>query len=237
MTGHFLFTLWPHKTGAFFFSDVLMTTIQSATEPGLLPKLHDPELLIFIRHGQTDWNAEGRMQGQRDIPLNRIGELQATGNGERLGAFFERENIDPATLDFVSSPLGRTRATMERLRQAMGLEVAAYRLEDQLKEITLGDWEGFTLEDLADDEQDKLLQRKSDKWGFVPPKGESYRMLADRIGVWLKTVDRPSVVVSHGGVYRVLRGLLEGLDTVSVPRLDVPQDKVFVWRNSRFEEV
>ncbi|MES0880047.1 histidine phosphatase family protein [Roseibium sp. SCP14] len=214
-----------------------MSTIQSAREPGLLPKLHDPELLIFIRHGQTDWNAEGRMQGQRDIPLNRTGEGQATGNGERLRAFFEIENIDPASLDFVSSPLDRTRATMELLRQAMGLEAATYRLEDQLKEITFGDWEGFTLEDLADEEQDRLLHRKADKWGFVPPNGESYRMLADRIGAWLKTVDKPSVVVSHGGVYRVMRGLLEGLDTVTVPKLDVPQDKVFVWRNSRFEEV
>ena len=60
---------------------------------------------------------------------------------------------------------------------------------------------------------------------------------AERIGRWLVTVDRPSVVVSHGGVFRVLRGLLEGLDTVSVPKLDVPQDKVFVWRKGAFEIV
>ncbi|MCV0427723.1 MAG: histidine phosphatase family protein [Roseibium sp.] len=214
-----------------------MTSFQPAKEPGVLPKLHDPELLIFIRHGQTDWNAEGRMQGQRDIPLNQVGEGQAVGNGERLKAFLDAQNIDPAELEFVSSPLGRTRATMELMRHAMGLEKASYRLEDQLKEITFGDWEGFTLEDLADEEQDRILQRRADKWGFVPPNGESYKMLAERIGTWLKTVNRPSVIVSHGGVYRVMRGLLEGLDTVSVPRLDVPQDKVFVWRGSRFLEV
>jgi broad specificity phosphatase PhoE len=211
-----------------------MSILQTAAEPALLPKLADPELLIFIRHGQTDWNFEGRMQGQKDIPLNRTGRDQASGNGARLKAFLDREGIDPEPLDFVASPLGRTRATMELLRGAMGLEPAEYRLEDQLKEITFGAWEGFTLEELADEEQDRILQRRADKWGFVPPGGESYEMLAERIGAWLKTVDRPAVVVSHGGVFRVLRGLLEGRDRVSVPKLDVPQDKVFVWRNGRF---
>ncbi|MEP3429196.1 MAG: histidine phosphatase family protein [Roseibium sp.] len=198
-----------------------------------LPKLHDPDLLIFIRHGQTDWNAEGRMQGQKDIPLNSIGEGQATGNGSRLKQFLDDEKIDPASLDFVSSPLSRTRMTMERLRAAMELDPNAYRQQDILREITFGDWEGFTLEELADEEQDLVLKRRADKWRFVPPMGESYEMLAGRIGSWLKTVDRPSVVVSHGGVFRVLRGMLEGLETVKIPKLDVPQDQVYVWRNSK----
>jgi len=211
-----------------------MSILQTAPDPALLPKLADPEFLVFVRHGETDWNFEGRMQGQKDIPLNRKGETQASGNGSRLKAYLDREGIDPQTLDFVASPLGRTRATMELLRGAMGLETGDYRLEDELKEITFGAWEGFTLEELADGEQDRILQRRADKWGFVPPGGESYEMLAERIGLWLKSVDRPSVVVSHGGVFRVLRGLLEGRDRVSVPRLDVPQDKVFVWRNGQF---
>ncbi|TYC67554.1 histidine phosphatase family protein [Stappia sp. BW2] len=214
-----------------------MTSVLSALKSGLLPKLHDPEFLVFVRHGQTDWNFEGRMQGQKDIPLNETGRAQASGNGERLKAFLERETIDPAGLNFVASPLYRTRSTMELLRQSMGLPVEAYRLEDQLKEITFGDWEGFTLEELADEEQDLILQRRADKWGFVPPGGESYKMLTERIARWLVTVDRPSVVVSHGGVFRVMRGLLEGLDTDVVPKLDVPQDKVFVWRNGTFEAV
>lgn len=214
-----------------------MTKVIAAPQHGLMPKLHDPELLIFVRHGQTDWNFEGRMQGQKDIPLNATGRLQATGNGERLKTYLEREGIDPATLDFVSSPMTRTRSTMELVRTSMELEVSAYRLEEQLKEITFGTWEGFTLEELADEQQDLILQRRADKWGFVPPGGESYEMLADRIGIWLKTVDRPSVVVSHGGVFRVLRGHLEGREKALVPKLDVPQDKVFVWRKGSFEVV
>ncbi|WP_299811299.1 histidine phosphatase family protein [uncultured Roseibium sp.] len=214
-----------------------MTILQSAPDTGLLPRLHDPELLIFIRHGQTDWNAEGRMQGQRDIPLNATGKAQATGNGERLKAFLEAENIPLDMLDFVASPLGRTRMTMELLRSALGADPATYRLDDQLKEITFGDWEGHTLEELADVEPELIVQRRADKWGFVPPGGESYEMLTGRIGPWLRSVDRPSVVVSHGGVFRVVRGLLEGLEKTATPKLDVPQDKVFVWRDGRFEVV
>lgn len=214
-----------------------MTTVHPKPDTGLMQKLHVPAMLIFIRHGETDWNFEGRMQGQRDIPLNVTGESQATGNGARLKDYMQREGLDPDALDFVASPLVRTRATMERLRRAMGLDPATYRTEDQLKEITFGAWEGFTLEELAEEEQDLILQRRANKWGFVPPGGESYEMLADRIGLWLQSVKRPSVVVSHGGVFRVLRGHLEGREKAAVPKLDVPQDKVFVWHNGQFEVV
>jgi len=214
-----------------------MTTTQPAPRPAGQPKAPDPDLLIFVRHGQTDWNAEGRMQGQRDIPLNSVGEGQAVGNGDRLKAFFEQEAFDPAVFDFVSSPLTRTRATMELIRNAMALDPAAYRLESQLREITFGAWEGFTLEEVAEENAELVSKRRADKWGFLYPQGESYERLSVRVDTWLKTVDRPTVVVSHGGVFRVLRGLLEGLETAAVPNLAVPQDKVFVWRMSRFEEI
>lgn len=214
-----------------------MTPLQPAPDIPSKPGAPDPDLLIFIRHGQTDWNAEGRMQGQRDIPLNSVGEGQASGNGERLKAFFDREGFDPESFDFVSSPLTRTRKTMELLRKTMKLDPAAYRLDGQLKEITFGAWEGFTLEELAEVHAELVHQRRADKWGFLYPQGESYERLSARIGGWLQTVERPTVVVSHGGVFRVLRGLLEQLETENIPKLSVPQDRVFVWRNRRFEEV
>lgn len=203
----------------------------------VLPRQYHPELLIFIRHGQTDWNAEGRMQGQRDIPLNATGQMQARQNGQHLKVYLEREQIDPAGLDFVASPLGRTRMTMELARREMGLPPSGYRIEDCLLELTFGSWEGSTLQELAGENPELVAKRKADKWDFVPPGGESYRMLTERIGDWLQTVSRPSVVVAHGGVFRALRGLLEGLEVHAVPTLNVPQDVVFVWRNNRFEEL
>jgi broad specificity phosphatase PhoE len=71
-------------------------------------------LIYVIRHGQTDWNAERRLQGQKDIPLNAIGREQARQNGIDLAEILKIEAIP---FDFVASPLGRTRATMEIMRR------------------------------------------------------------------------------------------------------------------------
>ncbi len=100
--------------------------------------------LVFVRHGETDWNVEGRLQGQRDIPLNARGRGQAKRNGETI-----RELIpEAATFDFISSPLSRTRETMEILRAAMGLDPAAYEVDSRLLEITFCDLDGFTSRDI-----------------------------------------------------------------------------------------
>ncbi|MGH6644424.1 MAG: histidine phosphatase family protein, partial [Bradyrhizobium sp.] len=96
--------------------------------------------IVFIRHGETDWNAEGRFQGQQDIPLNTRGRGQARRNGLIL----KERMPEAAAFDFVASPLERTRQTMEIVRAAMGLDPAAYRIDPILKEITFGEWEGHT---------------------------------------------------------------------------------------------
>jgi broad specificity phosphatase PhoE len=138
---------------------------------------------------------------------------------------------DIASFDFVASPLHRTRETMELARAAMGLDPSAYRLDARLMELTFGDWEGFTIEDLRAVEPALVEARETDKWGFVPPGGESYRMLSARIAGWLNTVVRPTVVVSHGGVGRVLIGLLTGIPPDDVVGLDFHQDRFLLWQD------
>src|ERR1044071_2779885 len=109
-----------------------------------------PEIptLVFFRHGETDWNVEGRLQGQRDIPLNALGRKQATHCGEILRDLFVRERIDVTTLDFICSPLGRARDTMELARASLGLPPKDYRIDERLTEVTFGEWEGYTLAEL-----------------------------------------------------------------------------------------
>ena len=79
-------------------------------------------LLYYIRHGETDWNVEARLQGGRDIPLNANGRAQATHSGEVLRELLAHDALDPASLDYIASPLGRTRETMERVRTALALD-------------------------------------------------------------------------------------------------------------------
>lgn len=196
-----------------------------------LTRIHDPRFLIFIRHGQTDWNREGRMQGQKDIPLNPVGQEQASGNGLRLATYLAEAGLTAEMFDFVASPLGRTRETMERVRTGMGLDPAAYRTDDRLKELTFGAWEGITLEELKVQDPQRVAERSRDKYGFVPPEGESYAMLRERVAGWLTEVHEPTICVAHGGVMRVLRGMLEELSPRHTAKLDVPQDRVFVWKD------
>jgi probable phosphoglycerate mutase len=187
--------------------------------------------LVFVRHGETDWNVEGRLQGQRDVPLNANGRSQARRNGEII----RRQIPEALGFDFIASPLSRTRETMEILRAAMGLEPKGYAIDPRLLEITFGELEGLTYRDIETREPGWSEARHADKWNYLPPGGESYHMLSVRIIGWLQTVTAPAVVVAHGGVGRVLRAHLLGLDKLASVSEDFPQDRVFLWRDGKGE--
>ena len=186
-------------------------------------------VLVFIRHGETDWNREGRLQGQRDIPLNDTGRAQARRNGTAIKA----DMPEAASFDFIASPLSRSRETMEIVRAAMGLPPEHYATDDRLKELTFGRWEGFTGDDLRAVSAELIAAREKDKWGFLPPGGESYRILSERVAGWLAGIVRPTFVVAHGGVGRVLRRMILGLDPIEAVSLFFPQDQVLVFRDGR----
>jgi probable phosphoglycerate mutase len=184
--------------------------------------------LYFVRHGETDWNAAQRYQGRRDIPLNAKGREQALRNGRALA---EVLGARAAGLDFVSSPLLRAFETMQIARSALGLPRDAFRTDERLSEVHYGHWEGHYWADLPQTDPAGFAARKADTWGWQPTGGESYRMLSERVAGWLADVERDIVVASHGGVSRVLRGLVMGLEQPRIPVLEVPQDKVLVIRD------
>src|SRR4029450_1149760 len=105
-------------------------------------------VIYYIRHGETSWNAEGRLQGVQDIPLNDLGRRQATHAGNVLGDLLARDDHDTSALPFVASPLLRARATMELVRGALRLPPDQYALDDRLREIGYGVWEGSTLAEM-----------------------------------------------------------------------------------------
>lgn len=178
----------------------------------------------MIRHGQTAWNAESRLQGQKDIPLNDTGRAQAAGNGRTLKGILGDKVAD---FDFVSSPLGRTRETMEILRRAMDLDPLAYRTDPRLVEVSFGDWEGFTLPELEESTPERVEERARAKWNFIPPgeAAESYEILSWRIGSWLADVTQPTVCVSHGGVFRAAFRL-NGMNEEEAANTPIHQDRV-----------
>jgi probable phosphoglycerate mutase len=181
-------------------------------------------LLYVIRHGQTDWNAERRLQGQKDIPLNDTGRAQAAQNGQTM-----RRLVGAAeSYSFVASPLSRTRETMQILRQSMGLDPLDYRTDERLVEVSFGDWEGQTLKEVRAVAPDKVKARSADKWSFIPPgpTAESYEILSWRVGAWFQALEGPTITVSHGGVIRSLFRLIGGTSMAEAAELPIPQDKI-----------
>ena len=189
--------------------------------------------VYYIRHGETDWNVQGRLQGRRDVPLNARGRAQAVHCGGVLRDLLARDSRDPATLDFVSSPLGRACETMELLRPTLGLPAGGYRRDERLAEIAFGDWEGFTIAQLHNRDPQGIAQREHDKWHFLPPGGESYEMVSGRMRDWYEGLTRDTVATAHGGTARGLIALLGIAKPAAAPLVDIIQGEVYVFADGQ----
>ncbi len=192
--------------------------------------------IYYLRHGETEWNAIGRLQGTRDVPLNARGRGQAVEAAAILAGLFAREGRDKAALPYVSSPLGRARATMELVRGALALPEADYSLDDRLREIGYGVWEGLTLPESEAKDPDVYARRLVDKWTVAPAGGETYADVQLRMRDWYISLQADTVAVAHGGTARALMVTL-GLETpATAAELYIEQGTVYVFREGRLEK-
>jgi broad specificity phosphatase PhoE len=189
--------------------------------------------VYYIRHGETDWNVGGRLQGRRDVPLNAHGCEQAARCGEILRDLFARDHSDPSELDYVSSPLARASATMGLARGVLGLPARGFRIEPRLSEISFGEWEGSTIAQLHEHDPQRIAQREHDKWHFQPPGGESYQAMSLRIRDWYESLTRDTVAAAHGGTARGLIAILGIAKPAAAPLVDIAQGVVYVFQGDR----
>ncbi len=182
----------------------------------------DPTLYL-LRHGETEFNVKGRYQGQRDSPLTVCGRDQA----RRHGALLKTLIGAPEAWRLVASPLGRTMATACIVCAELGLPEGAIETDDRLKEIAFGEWEGLTPAEIQARLPDAWAARCADRWHYVRPVGESFAVLAARIGAFLRETESDTIVVGHGAAGRVLRGLYGKLAEQEILALDEPQDAIF----------
>ena len=187
--------------------------------------------IYYIRHGQTEWNAAGRFQGSQDIPLNELGREQAAHAGGILKDLMSRAGHGPASLHYVSSPLGRARSTMEFVRTQLGLLPETYALDDRLREIGYGHWEGSTLAEQEASHPDIFAARQTDKWGMPPPDGESYASVQLRMRDWYEGLTGDTVAVAHGGTARALMVALDVQTIAAAADLPIEQGAVYVFSN------
>jgi broad specificity phosphatase PhoE len=184
--------------------------------------------LIFIRHGETDWNRDGRLQGQQDIGLNAKGRAQARATAGQVAGIVQARPDFPCQ----ASPLRRTMETMRIVRETLGLAPPQqFTTDARLMELTFGRWEGLTWRAVRQQDPLAARQRHQDKWGFVPPGGESYAMLAERVAPWVRRLGGDTLVVAHGGVARVLLFLIAGVEPGTAAATPIFQGRVLLFQD------
>ena len=185
--------------------------------------------IYYIRHGETDWNKTGRLQGTQDIPLNALGREQAVHAGRLLGGLIARDGRNKDTLPFVASPLGRARMTMELAREQLQLPPSDYALDDRLREIGYGTWEGRTLTEAEAQDPELFARRLEDKWTVGAPGGETYLDVQRRMHAWYDDLRTDMVAVAHGGTARALMVALGFETPQSAAELYIEQGVVYVF--------
>lgn len=192
--------------------------------------------IYYIRHGETEWNKLGRLQGAQDIPLNDLGRHQAAEAGAILGQLLVRNGHDAARLPFVASPLKRARATMELVRRALDLPAADYATDARLREIGYGKWEGSTLPEMQAEDPVFFARRLTEKWTLAPEGGETYSDVEARVRAWYDGLSTDTVAVAHGGTARALMVAL-GFETPhSAVDLPIQQGAVYVFGADGFKK-
>ena len=187
-------------------------------------------MLFLIRHGETVWNADGRLQGQRDAQLNGRGREQAKQAGHLLATLAP----DVARSLFIASPLSRTRDTLDILmgelcRAGAIASPPPTTTDDRLKELCFGRWEGLTWKEVRRCDQADYAARNADIWNVAPPGGESYEDLARRVGPLLASLPLGAVVVAHGGVSRVALKLMAGFAPEYAAKVAIRQGDVLIF--------
>jgi probable phosphoglycerate mutase len=185
--------------------------------------------VYYIRHGETEWNALGRLQGVQDVPLNELGRRQSVHAGQILSDLLARDGRSKTSLAFVASPLGRARQTMELVRGVLSLPSSGYAIDNRLREIGYGKWEGSTLVQAQAQDPDLFARRQARKWSVSPPGGETYVSVQARMSQWYGELKDDAVVVAHGGTARALMVALGFETPESAADLAIGQGWVYVF--------
>ena len=183
--------------------------------------------LYMLRHGETVWNTERRMQGSKNSDLTPRGRVQALAMGRAVKAELDRQ---PGPTIFLRSPLGRTRETSEIVGRELGIASSAWREDMRLAELSYGKWEGFSWAEIEIDHPTAMADWRADPHGYCPPGGETHidlRRRCEAVLTEIATSGLRTVVVSHGVSGAVVRGLNLGLDARAMFVMEKPQDAFF----------
>ncbi len=188
--------------------------------------------MYVIRHGETVWNRARKNQGGSDLAtsvLTRDGIAQAEAMGEALAIHLRQRGMTIDAMRMVASPLARSYQTASIIAEIVGYDPIEIATDARLKEISFGDWELRFWEDIEREEPAAVAAWRADRFNNRPGGGENYPDLIARLRDWLGDLGDSGdvIVVAHGLVNQVLRGLHAGIPEDQIPDLDHPQDAFY----------
>jgi broad specificity phosphatase PhoE len=184
--------------------------------------------IYLVRHGETEWNTQGRYQGKLDSPLTRRGRKQAQDAGRFLSSVLK----ECGNIALHISPLGRARETAEIMCNFLD---ATSIVEPRIGEVSIGSWDGLTHTDIDAVWPGQLNGCSAYDWFFRAPDGESYEVAFGRVSSWLKELEGVIVAVSHGLTGRIIRGAYLGLAREQTLLLPVPHEVIWHFAEHRIE--
>ncbi|EGQ8084594.1 TPA: histidine phosphatase family protein [Vibrio parahaemolyticus] len=187
--------------------------------------------IFVLRHGETAFNADKKLQGHCNSSLTSKGSDQARRVGTTL-----KQYVENRPFRVYSSTLGRALQTSKIVCEELNYSYENLNKDPRLKEFSLGEWEQRTIPSLEQEVPNLLAQND---WYLQAPNCETYESVRERLSSWLSDVthDEDIVVVSHGLTGIVLRGLLLGMDYTQVWQQDLPQDAFFIIEDGRITRV
>ncbi|MEM9732091.1 MAG: histidine phosphatase family protein [Pseudomonadota bacterium] len=184
--------------------------------------------LVFLRHGETDWNRLKRFQGSKDIPLNETGRAQAKAQARPITRLIATGILENQRITLHTSPLSRAYETAEIVRSNLQLP-ASIATHDGLREVSMGAWEGMTTDELREHHFTLRKQRRADRWHFTPPDGESMAGRANEIIATANQLPAHAIIVTHSVVLRILLQHVNGGDKNTASRQNIPHEGVWLF--------
>lgn len=177
--------------------------------------------VYFARHGQTEFNKQKRLQGWKDSPLSDAGKEHS----REMGRALKGKSFTPVWV----SPLGRAIQTAEIMQEFIGFE---YETNDDLREVSFGDWEGNTLPEIDEKFPGMWEERQNNKWSYIPPGGESNEHAQERairMANQIRKCEPGSqvLIIAHFAINRLILSQFMDIEPSDTMRMNVPHGIIY----------
>ena len=196
-------------------------------------------MIIIVRHGQTYWNLEKRMQGHGNSKLTEKGKKQAL----KIAKYFNKNNLNLNNFILYSSPLKRVIDYVKIINRNLNHKFILKKklnLSDELKEHKFGLWEGKSDKEIEELFPDQIKKRKLNKWHYKIPQGESYEILYKRVKKFINKrikFKKNYVIFTHDMVSRVFRGYLMKYKKEKILNSRHENSSIFICDKKKIKEI